>query len=112
MVLEFMIIFFVIFVINYFINYILKNKHNNLIDNQALMFITKKYKLKLDDKKTKLLSKIIIIVNSLIISIPIELILRLNIKYLYSIIISFILFIFLILISYNLLGYILKKKGW
>ena len=112
MILEFMIIFFVIFVVNYFVNYILKNKHSNLIDNQALMFITKKYKLKLDDKKTKLLSKIIIIVNSLIISIPIELILRLNIKYLYSIIISFILFIFLILISYNLLGYILKKKGW
>ena len=77
-----------------------------------MLFIQKKYKLKLDDKKIDALSKIIIIDNTLIISIAIELILRWNINYFVLAGVSFVLFIVLIIISYNLIGYILKKKGW
>ena len=123
MILEFVVIAFIVFIINYLINYVHMKKNDALISNKALLFIQKKYKLKLDDKKIDALSKIIIIDNTLIISIAIELILRWNINYfvlafvsfvlfIVLIIISFILFIILILISYNLLGYILKKKGW
>ena len=66
----------------------------------------------MDDKKIDALSKIIIIDNTLIISIAIELILRWNINYFFLAGVSFVLFIVLIIISYNLIGYILKKKGW
>ena len=64
----------------------------------------------MDDKKIDALSKIIIIDNTLIISIAIELILRWNINYFFLAGVSFVLFIVLIIISYNLIGYILKKK--
>ncbi len=112
MILEFVIIAFIVFIINYLINYVHMKKNDALISNKALLFIQKKYKLKLDDKKINLLSKIIIVVNTLIISIAIELILRWNTNYFILAAISFVLFIVLILISYNLIGYILKKKGW
>lgn len=112
MILEFVIIAFIVFIINYLINYVHMKKNDALISNKALLFIQKKYKLKLDDKKINLLSKIIIVVNTLIISIAIELILRWNTNYFILAAISFVLFIVLILVSYNLIGYILKKKGW
>lgn len=112
MILEFVVIAFIVFIINYLINYVYIKKNDALISNKALLFIQKKYKLKLDDKKIDALSKIIIIDNTLIISIAIELILRWNINYFVLAGVSFVLFIVLIIISYNLIGYILKKKGW
>lgn len=112
MILEFVIIAFIVFIINYLINYVHMKKNDALISNKALLFIQKKYKLKLDDKKINLLSKIIIVVNTLIISVAIELILRWNTNYFILVATSFVLFIILILVSYNLIGYILKKKGW
>lgn len=87
-------------------------KNDALISNKALLYIQKKYKLKLNDKRINLLSKILIVDNTLIISIALELIIRLNINYLVLAVISICLFIILILVSYNLIGYILKKKGW
>ena len=87
-------------------------KNDALISNKALLYIQKKYKLKLNDKRINLLSKILIVDNTLIISIALELIIRLNINYLVLAVISICLFIILILVSYNLRGYILKKKGW
>lgn len=112
MILEFVIIAFIVFIINYLINYVHMKKNDALISNKALLFIQKKYKLKLDDKKINLLSKTIIVVNTLIISVAIELILRWNTNYFIVAATSFVLFIVLILVSYNLIGYILKKKGW
>lgn len=112
MILEFVIIAFIIFIINYLINYVHLKKNDALISNKALLYIQKKYKLKLNDKRINLLSKILIVDNTLIISIALELIIRLNINYLVLAVISICLFIILILVSYNLIGYILKKKGW
>lgn len=112
MILEFVIIAFIIFIINYLINYVRMKKNDALISNKALLYIQKKYKLKLNDKRINLLSKILIVDNTLIISIALELIIRLNINYLVLAVISICLFIILILVSYNLIGYILKKKGW
>lgn len=112
MILEFLIVFLIIFIINYLLNYLFMKKNDNLIANKAFNYIVLKYKLKLDNKKINILSKVIIIINTIIISIPIEIILRWNFNYYLVISVSFILFIVLILISYNLLGYILKKKGW
>ena len=93
MILEFVVTAFIVFIINYLINYVHMKKNDALISNKAL-------------------SKIIIIDNTLIISIAIELILRWNINYFVLAGVSFVLFIVLIIISYNLIGYILKKKGW
>ena len=112
MILEFVIIAFIIFIINYLINYVHMKKNDALISNKALLYIQKKYKLKLNDKRINLLSKILIVDNTLIISIALELIIRLNINYLVLAVISSCLFIILILVSYNLIGYILKKNVW
>lgn len=112
MILEFFIIFFLVFLVNYLINYVHKKKNDDLLSNRALSFIIKKYKIKLNDKKINILSKIIVVVNTLIITIPVEMIIRFEFNYFIVIAISFISFIVLILVSYNLIGYILKKKGW
>lgn len=109
---EFIIIAFIVFIINYLINYVYMKKNDALISNKALLFIQKKYKLKLNDKRINILSKMLIIINTIIISISIEIILRVNINYFLLLLIVFILFIVLMLLSYNLLGYVLKKKGW
>ena len=61
MILEFVVIAFIVFIINYLINYVHMKKNDALISNKALLFIQKKYKLKLDDKKIDALSKILII---------------------------------------------------
>lgn len=66
----------------------------------------------MNKKRVRALSKIIAVANTFILSVPIYMVLVLNVEYLLSLVISLLVFIVLILVVYNLIGYILKKKGW
>lgn len=108
----YIIIFLIIFIIYYLFDFRVKEKKDNLGLSKSFYFITKKYALNMDKKRVRTLSKILVLANSFIISIPIFLVIFNEINYFVILIISFFIFIVLILIVYNLIGYILKKKGW
>ena len=96
----------------YLITYYRPLKRDSLGTNAGFKFIVKKYDLSMDKKRVRLLSKIICIVNSFILSVPIYIVLFVDIKRIYIFIISFVVFMIGILVSYNIIGSILKKKGW
>lgn len=104
--------FTLIFLLLYIFQFIRNEKKNKLGEDKAFYFITQRYHLKMNKERVRILSKIIVANNSFIISIPVFLCLVLNIKYVYLLLISLVLFIVLILLSYNLIGKLLKKKGW
>lgn len=110
--LGYIILLLIIFIIVYVLTFMLKDKKNELGLSKSFRFITKKYDLKMDKRRVRTLSKIIAVANTFILSIPLYMVLVLNINYILSLAISLVIFIVLILIVYNLIGYILKKKGW
>lgn len=108
----YMFLFLVLYLFMFIFMYIVPLKKKILESNKGLQFITLKYKLNLTKKRTEKLTKLLVLVNTIILSIPAYLVFVLNIKKIYIVIASFVLFIVLILVSYNLIGKILKKKGW
>lgn len=110
--LGYIILFLIIFIIVYFITFILKARKDELGLSKSFRFITKKYDLKMDKKRVRTLSKIISIANTFILSVPIYMVLVLDIEYMVSLIISLMVFIVLILVVYSLIGYVLKMRGW
>ncbi|MCH5167326.1 MAG: hypothetical protein J1F35_05475 [Erysipelotrichales bacterium] len=110
--LSYIIIFLVILSVLYIFEYSIKDKNESLGLQKSFRFIKKKYDLKTDKLRTRKLSKIIVIANTFILSIPIYIVMYCNLGYFQVLGISFLIFIVLILIIYNLIGYILKKKGW
>lgn len=109
---SYLIILMVLFLAIYIFDFAIKNKNNSLGTQHSFQYIVKKYNLNMNKQRVRLLSKIICFVNAFIISIPITIIIILDIDYYISLFISFALFIILILVCYNILGSILKKKGW
>ncbi len=109
---SYLIILMVLFLAIYIFDFTIKHKNNSLGTQRSFQFIVKKYDLNMNKQRVRLLSKIICFVNAFIISIPITIIMVLDIDYYISLFISFVLFIILILVCYNILGSILKKKGW
>lgn len=109
---SYLIILMVLFLAIYIFDFTIKYKNNSLGTQRSFQFIVKKYDLNMNKQRVRLLSKIICFVNAFIISIPITIIMVLDIDYYISLFISFVLFIILILVCYNILGSILKKKGW
>lgn len=109
---SYLIILMVLFMAIYIFDFTIKHKNNSLGTQRSFQFIVKKYDLNMNKQRVRLLSKIICFVNAFIISIPITIIMVLDIDYYISLFISFVLFIILILVCYNILGSILKKKGW
>ena len=110
--LTFIVSFFVILIVNYIFNYIIKGKNKKLGTQPSYTYIVKKYKLKMDHNKTKILSKTIIFVNSLILAIPITVFMFVETHLALVCVISFVLFILLMFSLYNIIGSVLKKKGW
>ena len=110
--LTFLISFFVILIVNYIFNYVIKGKNKKLGTQPSYTYIVKKYHLSMDKQKTKTLSKIIVFINSLIISIPITVFMFVNMHIALVCVISFVLFVLLMFSSYNIIGSVLKKKGW
>lgn len=110
--LGYIILLLIVFIIVYVLTFILKDRKDELGLSKSFRFITKKYDLKMNKKRVRTLSKIIALANTFILSIPIYMVLILNIEYMLSLVISLVVFIVLILVVYNIIGYILKKKGW
>ena len=111
-ILFYFIVFFVLFLIIYFIWYLPSKRKDKLKKNKGLNFIVKKYDLKMDDNKWKYLGRLFVLVNSLILAVPIEIVFIFDINYILALVISLGIFIVLIYTFYNILGLLLKKKGW
>lgn len=108
----YVIILMVIFLVLYIVEFIIPDKKDTLGASKVFNFITKKYNLNMTKKRVRLLSKIIVFVNAIILSIPIMIVLFVELSYLESLGLALLIFVPLILIGYNLIGYLLKKKGW
>ena len=106
------IVLLIAFVPVYIITYAIPAKKNKLGIQGAFQFVVKKYDLNMNKERVRLLSKILAFINSFIISIPLMMVLFLEIDRWLIFLISFILFIVLMLSLYNMVGYMLKKKGW
>lgn len=102
----------VLILVLYIFEFLVKDKKNNLGTTKSFQFIVRKYNLDMNKMRVRTLSKMIILTNSFILSVPIFLMLILDINYYLMLLISLIVFIVLLLSLYNLLGYILIKKGW
>lgn len=102
------VIVFLFFLLGYFIN----KKRGTLGLNKAYHYIVFKNGFKMNEKRVLLLSKILAFSNSLILSLVLTLMWFLDISIIWMMIISFIIFIVSLFITYNLIGYILKRKGW
>lgn len=102
----------VLILVLYIFEFLVKDKRNNLGTTKSFQFIVRKYKLAMNRMRVRTLSKLIILVNSFILSVPITLMLILDINYYLLLFISLVVFIVLLLSLYNLMGHILEKKGW
>lgn len=108
----FLIIFIIIYLFFFLCSYLISKKRNTLGTNKAFRFIVHKYDLKMNEEHTKKLSLLLVLGNSVILSSTLTVMWFLNTSIIVKMIISFIIFIIEFLIIYNLIGYILKKKGW
>ena len=106
------LIFLIVFLVLYVFQYLLKRRKDELGLAKNFVFITRKYNLSMNKKRVRTLSMIIILTNTFIISVPMFIVLVGNINYFFAMFISLVICIILIIVMYNLIGYILKKKGW
>ena len=109
---QYIILFLILFIVLYVVEFIMRDKNESLSLSKNFRFIKKKYKLKMDVKRTRLLSKILVVVDTFILSVPIFIMLFTDLSYFKMLGMSFFIFIILFVSLYNLVGYILKKKGW
>lgn len=108
----YVIIFMVILLVLYIVEFHIPNAKEMLGCSKVFRFITKKYDLSMNKSRVRVLSKVIVVANAFILSIPMMLVLFVKLSYFEAIGISLVIFIALILGIYNLIGYMLKKKGW
>lgn len=116
-VLYYFIVLFIIFVCMYLYSYVYKKKKNKLGSSAGFKYIEKVYKLNMNESKAKSLAKILALMDSVILSIPVYIdlfFLRIDNYWILIMVLvaSFIIFTILILVAYISLGSILKKKGW
>lgn len=111
-ILSFCVVYFVIFIGLYLGFYWLRLKRETLGTNRAFRVLVKKYDLKMNKERVKYLSKLLVLVNTFIIAIPVTLFLYVDMNYFLILLISFVIFMILLLTSYKLIGVMLKKKGW
>lgn len=111
-VMTYLVVLFVVFLIMYVTLYIIPLKKDNLGLHKSFQFIVRKYNLNMDKNRVKILSKAIVFINSFILSLALMMVLFLEINTYILFILVFVMFIILILSLYNLLGLILRKKGW
>lgn len=111
------IVLFVIFVAMYIGSFILRKKKNKLGGSAGFKYIEKKYDLNMDKKRANTLARILVFNDSVLLSVPIYICLFfLDVSKVYRVFIlcglTAIFCIVFVLLSYNMIGKILKKKGW
>lgn len=107
--LTFLIAFIFIFII-YLIIYFIKLKKNTLSKMTEVLFLKKIFNLKDIKLNYKLLCFIIIIINTIIISVSGTVCSMIKMNYIWQVLIGFAMLMTLIYLFYSLLGYILKRK--
>lgn len=106
-------IFSLIFIIDYLFTYFFFVKKNKLAEQKSYYFIVRKYQLKMDNKKKTLLGKLIVLVNSFTLSIPLFYVIAFdNMEYWLELVLCGLFCVFMLVFLYCLVGRILKKKGW
>ena len=116
-ILYYFVLLFIIFILMYLYSYVYKKKRNKLGSSAGFKYIEKVYKLNLNESKKRALARILALNDSVILSIPIYIILFFfgidsYLKLILVLLVSFIIFTILIIVSYKLIGSTLKKKGW
>ena len=97
----YLIIFLIILLVLYILEFYIPDKKNTLGNSKVYNFISKKFNLNMGKKRVRILSKIIVFANTFILSIPIMMVLFVNLNYLEVLGISLLIFTVLILIVYN-----------
>lgn len=108
--LEYIIVFIGVLIINYFINKFNRNNLPKKVLTPELLYLKKIYKINIKEKDKNSFYKIIIIVNSFIITTIYIILMYLLDTWILRIVIGVILLILLIIICYGLLGRYYRKK--
>lgn len=111
-VLWYIMLFVVLYFFMFIFMYVIPKRKGTILGNKGLTYITLKYKLKIDKKKTNKLMRLLVGANAFIVSVPMYMAFFVPTRPIYMVIVCSMLFIVLIVTIYNLIGYILKKKGW
>ncbi len=111
-VLVYLLVLVIILAVFLIFNQVIRKKQDELGLQKSSKYIIKKYKLKDNKSNRNKLSVIMDVVDSFILSIPVFMIIEFDINYWLMVGISLVIYIVLMLIMYNLVGYILSKKGW
>ena len=101
----------------YLINFILKKKMKKLGDSAGFRYIEKQFDLDMNEERARKLARILVLNDSVILSIPLFVVLFVfdpnsPLKMILFLLGSFVVFTILIIISYRTIGKTLKKKGW
>ena len=105
----FVVAFIIIFAVNLII-YFYRRIRGNLSNMKEFDILASKFKLKRSNLNYKSLGFIMCLVNSLIISIAGTLCTMVDLNYIWQLLIGFALIMSFILISYGLIGKILKRR--
>ena len=105
----FMVSFTIIFIVNLII-YLIKRKKKTLKNMKEFDILASRFKLNRQKMNIKLLGLIFALVNSLIIAITGTICTMIDTNMTWQLIIGFAMLMTLIIISYSLIGFILKKK--
>lgn len=110
--LEYLIVFIIVLIINILIKRFNKNNFGDDIINPEVLYLKKIYKININKNEQETLNKIIIFINTFIISTIYIIIMYLLNNWVLRIVLGIILLILMIIICYGLLGrYYLKKEG-
>ncbi len=105
----FIMSFIIIFII-YLIMYFIKRKKGTLNKMKEFDILSSRFNLKRKNMDINKLGLIIILINSLIISITGTVCTMIDIEIIWQLLIAFAMLMSLIIISYTILGKILKRK--
>ncbi len=108
----YLIIFLIILLVLYILEFYIPDKKNTLGNSKVYNFISKKFNSNMGKHRVTILRYIMVRDNTFILSITIMMVLFVTLNYMEVLGISLLIFTVLILIVYNFIGYILKKKGW
>ena len=109
-VLEYFIVFIGVLIINYFINKFNKNNLPKKTLTPELLYLKKIYKINIKEKDRDKFSKVVIFINSFIITTIYIILMYLLNNWILRIIIGIILLILMIIICYGILGRYYRKK--
>lgn len=111
------VLLFIIYLVMYIGSYIPRGKKNKLGSSAGFRYIEKKYDLNMDKKRAITLSRLLVFDDAFLLSVPLYICLFFldtsSIPKMVGFVALTSLFcIVFVLLSYNMIGKILKKKGW